>query len=85
MAVYKIFPEKTATLYSEYADMNTGKDEILEISSYYKGDISYVNRPLIAFDSTEVNNVLDNYVATDTGNAENFRVFMMDNLNIHHS
>ena len=72
MAVYKIFPEKTATLSAEYADMNTGKDEILEISSYYKGDISYVNRPLIAFDSTEVNNVLDNYVATDTGNAENF-------------
>ena len=72
MAVYRIFPEKTATLYSEYVDMNTGRDEILEISSYYKGDISYVNRPLIAFDSTEVNTVLDNYVATDTGNAESF-------------
>ena len=72
MAVYKIFPEKSATLYSEYSDMNTGRDEILEIASYYKGDISYVNRPLIAFNSLEVNDVLDNYVAPSTGNVENF-------------
>ena len=32
MAVLKIFPEKDATLYSLYPDMNTGLDEILEAS-----------------------------------------------------
>ena len=58
MAVFKIFPEKDATLYSEYVDMNTGRDEILEIASYYKGTLKYVNRSAIAFDSTEVANVL---------------------------
>jgi hypothetical protein len=30
MAVYKLFPEKDATLYSEYPEMNTGIDEIIE-------------------------------------------------------
>lgn len=72
MAVYKIFPEKTATLYSEYADMNTGRDEILEISSYYKGDIGYVNRALIQFDSTEVAEVLETYVSSSTRAITNF-------------
>ena len=72
MAVYKIFPEKTATLYSQYPDMNTGRDEILELASYHIGESSYVNRSLIAFDQTEINTVLDQYVATDTGAATNF-------------
>lgn len=72
MAVYKIFPEKTATLYSEFVDMNTGRDEIIEIASYYTGETSYVNRALIAFDLAEIENVLTTYVATDTGDAENF-------------
>ena len=72
MAVYRIFPEKTATLYSQYPDMNTGRDEILELASYYIGETSHVNRSLIAFDQTEINTVLDTYVTTDTGAATNF-------------
>lgn len=72
MAVYKIFPEKTATLYSEFVDMNTGRDEIIEIASYYTGETSYVNRALIAFDLAEIENVLTTYVAADTGDVENF-------------
>jgi hypothetical protein len=34
MAVYKIFPEKSATIYSYYPTLNTGIDEILEISTF---------------------------------------------------
>lgn len=64
MAIFKIFPEKDATLYSEYSNMNTGRDQILEVSSYYKGAISYVNRSVIAFDSTEVANILETYVSS---------------------
>lgn len=67
MAVYRIFPEKNATIYSEYIDMNTGRDEILEVSSYSKGDVAYATRALIQFDMTEVNNVLSTYVEPDTG------------------
>jgi hypothetical protein len=33
MAVYKIFPEKDATIYSLFPTMNTGIDEILDISN----------------------------------------------------
>ena len=72
MAVYKIFPEKDATLYSEYPVMNTGRDEILEISSYYKGTQSYVARTVIAFDQTEVNSVLNTYVSSSTREATDF-------------
>jgi hypothetical protein len=54
MAVFKIFPEKTATLYSQYPDMNTGRDEILEVGSYYKGDVGYVSRTLIQFNTEEL-------------------------------
>mgnify|MGYP003350969005 CR=1 FL=1 len=33
MAVYKIFPSKDATLYSNATCKNTGRDEILEVSA----------------------------------------------------
>ena len=66
MAVYRIFPEKDTTLYSEYSDMNTGLDEIVELSAYYKGDVAYVNRALIQFDSTEIADVLETHVSSST-------------------
>jgi len=72
MAVFKIFPEKDATIYSEYGNMNTGRDEILEIASYYKGAATFVNRSLIAFDSTEVSNVLETYVSSSGRAATDF-------------
>lgn len=72
MAVYKLFPEKDATLYSEYADMNTGRDEILEIASYSKGTLAYVNRSVIAFDSIEVANILENFVSSSTRSVTDF-------------
>ena len=72
MAVYKIFPEKNTTLYSQYPDMNTGRDEILEIASFYIDDTSYVNRPLLQFNSTEVTEVLETYVSSSTRAATDF-------------
>jgi hypothetical protein len=59
MAVYKIFPTKDATLYSQYPNQNTGLDQILEVSSYdYKGT-RYKSRYLIQFSTTEIQNVVD--------------------------
>lgn len=72
MAVFKIFPEKDATLYSEYVDMNTGRDEILEVASFYKGADKFVNRTVIAFNSTEVSNVLESYVSSSNRLATDF-------------
>ena len=59
MAVYKIFPEKSDTLYSYYPTMNTGLDEILELSTYYSiGSTNEVSRPIIKFPQSEISSAL---------------------------
>ena len=62
MAVYKIFPEKDATLYERFPSMNTGLDQILEASSHYTLGNRYNSRYLIQFSTTEIQNVLNNTV-----------------------
>ena len=62
MAVYKIFPEKDATLYEQYPSMNTGLDQILEVSSFYTLGTRYNSRYLIQFSTTEIQDVLNNTV-----------------------
>jgi len=64
MAVYKIFPTKDATIYSEQANMNAGLDEILECSSYIKNDTPQVSRYLMKFSSTGMNDILDNKIGS---------------------
>jgi hypothetical protein len=55
MAIYKIFPEKSATLYSFYPTVNTGLDEIIEISTYYTINSTYeVSRGVIKFPTTQI-------------------------------
>ena len=56
MAVYKIFPEKSATIYSFYPTLNTGIDEILEISTFESiNNTNEVSRALLKFPSSEIN------------------------------
>jgi len=63
MAVYKIFPEKSATLYSYYPTLNTGLDEILELSTFESIDgTNEVSRILIQFPSSEINDIITNKV-----------------------
>jgi hypothetical protein len=55
MAIYKIFPEKSATLYSFYPTVNTGLDEILEISTYYSiNGTDEVSRSVIKFPFAQI-------------------------------
>ena len=64
MAVYKIFPEKDATLYSEYPAMNTGIDEIIEATTALAVDGSpAVSRFLVQFPQSEILDVLTNKVS----------------------
>ena len=59
--IYKIFPTQDASIYSSYPDMNTGRDEILEITNYPGGEIfSYPNtsRILIQFSNDEINSIV---------------------------
>ena len=64
MAYYSIFPEKDTTLYShpDRINMNTGKDEILELveEKATTGEIYYTSRILIKFKNTDIRDVIQN-------------------------
>ena len=73
MAVYKIFPTQDATIYSAYPSLNTGLDEILEVSNNFKTGVLQANgqypqssRFLIKFDQSEVNSVFTNLISSST-------------------
>ena len=63
MAVYKIFPTKDASIYTEYPNMNTGLDEILESSTYLKNGTAQVSRYLLKFSDAEIENVIDTKIS----------------------
>ena len=67
MAVYKLFPYKDTSLYSMFPSMNTGIDPINQVSNlnFAVDSNPSVARSLLAFDNTEIQNVLNNKV---TGN-----------------
>jgi hypothetical protein len=62
MAVYKIFPEKDATMYSLFPNMNTGMDEIIEATETvfaYSDPNPQTSRFLIRFDNNDLNTAFD--------------------------
>jgi hypothetical protein len=70
MAVYKIFPEKSATLYSYYPTLNSGLDEILELSTFYTTtSTNEVSRILIKFPQDQISDVIINKVANSSFDA----------------
>jgi hypothetical protein len=67
MAIYKIFPEKTSTLYSYYPTLNSGLDEILELSTFYTvNQTNDLSRILIKFPQDQINDVITNNVSGST-------------------
>lgn len=71
MAVYKLFPTKDASLYSEFPSTNTGLDQILESSTYFKLGTPYTSRYLIEFSTTEIQNIF-----TDKVGASSYDVYL---------
>ena len=64
MAVYKIFPEKSATLYSFDPTKNTGLDEILELSTFLSiNNSNEVSRILVKFPSDQITDIVTNLVS----------------------
>ena len=77
MAIYKIFPEKDATMYTQYPAMNTGLDEILEASTYLKSDKGQVSRYLIKFSQNEIDDVFDTHISnSQTGLNRNYNTYL---------
>ena len=68
MVIYKLYPTKDASIYSEYPSMNTGLDQILEASTYLKNDKGQTSRYLIKFSQTEINNIFDTHISNSTTN-----------------
>jgi len=77
MAVYKIFPEKDATIYSLFPAMNTGLDEILEVGNLNLSTNTnpQVSRTLIKFNQDEINNTFTGLVKNSDWTA-NLRLFI---------
>lgn len=64
MAIYRIYPDKDATLHSETPTSNTGKDKILEISGYLDSTgTSRTNRTVINFDTDEIKDTVNTYMS----------------------
>ena len=72
MAVYKLFPEKDATIYSEYELKNTGIDEILELDLAFNSDtptgvssslITETSRYLLKFPDSGISDIIDNKIS----------------------
>ena len=63
MAVYKIFPDKDATIYSLFPNMNTGLDEMIEstLTTFaYSQPNPQASRFLISFDGPQIDSILEN-------------------------
>lgn len=78
MAIYKIFPNKDTTIYPDKPQINTGKDEILEIIPTDEGS----SRFLIGFDQSEINGIYDFIPNKETFSAE-LKIFKahLENIN----
>lgn len=78
MAVYKIFPEKDSTLYSEVPYANTGKDEILEIAGYTDSTgVGRTTRSLLKFNTSDIRTVVSSYIPSNQFSAS-LNLFLAD-------
>jgi hypothetical protein len=64
MAVYKLFPEKDASIYSQFPLLNTGVDEILDVSTFFTSADPQVSRFLVKFSQSEIEDILTNKIGT---------------------
>ena len=62
MAVYKIFPDKDAFIFTEVATGNSGYDEMIEIGSYPIQEVGQTTRTLIHFKDAEITSVVNNKI-----------------------
>lgn len=64
--IYTIFSVKDATVYEKYSEMNTGIDNLLEVSKQVEGTSSYNSRILVKFDLAELTSKFSNSILTQT-------------------
>ena len=79
MAIYRIFPEKDTTIFTEQLTGNAGKDEIIEIGGYtgVNDGTGQAARILIKFASNEINDVIDNEIG-NTNFSSSLKLYLAD-------
>jgi len=73
MAIYRIFPDKDSTIFTEQNTGNAGKDEIIEVGGY-AGSIDGTGqaaRIVLKFKDDEIDSVINDKI----GNSTNFNAF----------
>lgn len=66
MAIYRIYPEKDSSIYSQTPISNTGRDEILELGGYRdQSGIPRATRFLIQFNDNEISTVVDSLIRSN--------------------
>jgi hypothetical protein len=86
MAIYKLFPEKDSTIYSESPTKNTGIDEILEIrnSDSFK-TVDKSSRVLIKYPQDEISSIIGNIILNATssdGYSASLKLFIADTTSL---
>lgn len=78
MAIYKIFPDRDATLYSAHPNMNTGDDAILEVSNLNPAtqNSPRVARALVDFHQEEIQNIIDTKISSSIGGLTDWKVYL---------
>ncbi|MCA9749571.1 MAG: hypothetical protein KC414_10730, partial [Romboutsia sp.] len=77
MPIYKIYPTKDAAIYSLYPNMNSGRDEIIEMSTTVTSDYStnpQASRALLEFSSDEITDIINNKIGNNTWDV-NLRIY----------
>lgn len=73
MAIFKLFPSKTATVYSYYPSKNTGLDEITDLSLYNSIESTpEVSRTLIQFNNNDINELLSSQLLISSSNYKTY-------------
>jgi len=78
MSIFKIFPEKDATIYSLYPNANTGLDEIIEstlTTSPPTDPDPNTSRFLIKFPTSDINDVINNKISSSLTWSVNLKVY----------
>lgn len=79
MAIYRLFPEKDTTIFTEQLTGNAGKDEIIEVGGYtgVNDGTGQAARILIKFASNEINDVIDNEIG-NTNFSSSLKLYLAD-------
>lgn len=66
MAIYRIFPETDAFIFTENVTGNAGLDEVIELGGYPVAGVGQCSRILLKFKTADIQNVINNKVGNNS-------------------